>query len=340
MIHKIIDLTSDVSKSCAFRGGALPTIQLNEISRTFNRASTISFSVHCTTHIDLPWSFDWEKLSTFYKSIKSQCNNSGMDSHQNKRFSDIISFFDDMGLNDKSIALKTKNMSLNRGKIKEKYSGWIEKKCIVLDFSDKIGVIEDFLDLSFPSLYLRDDIDKLEAHFLFDQLKITKKDIEKKLISIKETFGDKYPKDGLKDKIIVIKTLWSERFLPYKMDINNPIFEGWHAFLTYPYLARDAIIYLIDEEVAGVASDTISLENPLLYIDFLSDNYKKYLQQLEEIEIGISPLHLSFLSNQKLIIENLWYLNKIPSPIGTLYVFPYQLGTLDGTIANVFFETF
>ena len=336
---KRINLTADISKSCAFRGGTLPSILSNELSSMYSTVSTVVFSIHNGTHIDLPWLIDWTKFKQLLIDVDDKISSNTLDCDQNEVLQNFLSTYSELDISINRLELYEDELRKKQYYLEKKYHDWMVKKCLILDFSDKIKTIEPYLvNAPIPSLYLKDDIGSTELYILFDKLKITKEDIIEKINIINEQSRRDYIEENIDDKIIIFKTLWTERFLPFNTNINNQIFEGWHAFLTYPYLTYDAIKYLIDEKVAGVASDTVSLENPLCNIDVLSDNYKKYLLNLHESNSTIAPFHITFLINKKIIIENLWYLIDTQSSTGTLTIIPYPLGTRDGTIVNVIFQ--
>lgn len=339
-METLVNLTSDISKSCAFRGGSLPKLNEVQVPMSYSKVSSITFSIHNATHIDLPWLIDWELIKNFISEIENKPYSSDMNQYQVRRIEEIKKYFNEIKIDKDYVESVIKELIHKKFEIEKQYFKWIEKDCVILDFSDKIKIIEKFLNKKgpTPTSYLNDNLSELEIMSLFNQLSITEKDIIAKIEQIKKNTKKNFFAHDLSDKIIIFKTLWTERFLPYKMDINNPLFEGWHVFLTYPYLTKNSVQYLIQANVAGIGSDTVSLENPFLYIDSLSDNYKEYLLKLENTNIEIFPLHLLFLSRKKIIIENLWHLKKVNSSIGKIYIFPYNLGTTDGTIANVFLK--
>ena len=336
-MSKLINLTAKISDTGAYRGGILPQIKYSPISRrSVYSISTIMFSVHCATHIDLPWLVDWEH-------VKSEIGkNSGM----GKNYSMILK--DNIVIDDfiKKIYLEEEE-EIEDYYLSPRTEGF---EAIILNFNDKriklekslskIGYQDDYP--YYPYISIDEKNNPFLAQEIFDDLLISKEDLEKSIKYIKKKEGV----FDLENKIIIFNTGWSENYYPLRNDISNPIFEGWHYYLTHPYLDLEATRFLMDEKILGVASDTPSLENPLLYVDFASFNFQPYLQQIGKRKQFVSifgPLHLLMLSNQKFIIENLWNLEEIMTgdekyKIGKIHIHPIPLGTEDATIINAFFD--
>ncbi|MCD4705264.1 cyclase family protein, partial [bacterium] len=239
----LISLTAKISDTAALRGGILPSVKYSPINRrSVYSISTIQFSIHGVTHMDLPWLVNWEQIK---KEIDKN-NNIG------KNYSKFLggkSVVDDVIKKNFFDEKRTENNYLIPRK-----EGF---DAIILNLTGKMEKIRKLLHSSESSRdYSRNpyvNIDKQKNPFiakeLFDELSITKKEL---VDLLEEAKTGKWK--SLKDKIIIFNTGWSEKHYPLRSDINNPIFEGWHLYLTHPYLDFDATKFLIDEKVLGVAS--------------------------------------------------------------------------------------
>lgn len=352
------DLTMPLVKSCICRNFSNYLIHKVDLADRLipMSLSTVTFSVHSITHIDLPWGIQWLSLERYLNElIYESTSETDLLPSQKERVNKTLHFFKklvDADINEeipRKINELGNKLSNEKPKLRsELFSKWLEYDAIVLDFSNKKDVVNKYLKRDSPTRgfipYMKDmTVD--EAESLFNELKITLKEIKDKLKDI-FSVDEKDLLTEINNKVIIIKTGWTDSFLPGEINLSNPIFEGWHVYLTYPYLGLDAIEYLlgmsesniVNYSVAGVCSDTICLESPVYYVDFRSNTFKEYMGKLLWNRLSVFPFHIGFLSQNKLVIENLMNTRTLENGLGKVYVFPIDLGANDAAIAKVFFE--
>ncbi|MCP8308882.1 MAG: cyclase family protein [archaeon] len=313
-----IDLTLNVSVACAIRGQVLPMVhRIQEMRATTSIQDWISFSFGSTTHMDLPWSMDWDTVS--------------------KLVADNPELFPEDMVKNKDYFRNVKSKTM-RARSDKKYFKPFESPCSVFNCTDKIDIIGKYLESPSPyshfSFNLSPKIDEYEFENLLHEIEITKPWIQ----NIERQNGI-----DLSEKFIIFRTGWSNKFYCARTDLSNPIFEGWHAYLIHPYLSDDAILYLVSKNVKGVGVDSPGLENPLSYVNSFSDRYQPYLRRLVATRKRLAPLHFIFLAQERLLIENLVNLDveELDSrlPInGTIRIFPYEMGSECVCPVKIYFE--
>ena len=141
----------------------------------------------------------------------------------------------------------------------------IVKDAVILNFSEKLMVIEEFLfsgdDIFQERLPFLNHFKIKSAKELWDIIKklgITKDEIQSRLVQADIS-------DNLGDFFLLFKTDWLAKFNRHKISYNNPFLEGVSAFLCHPYLHPDAVNWLKDRGVKYIGHDLPSFENPLMY---------------------------------------------------------------------------
>jgi len=324
--YKLYDLTIPINKCGAFRGGRLPFIQKYDIPYRPHTASSIFFSIHTTTHLDLPWGLDWRFVER--KKIEDQIStieNSNQTDGKNIRFIYNI--------------LKNVNKLIEMGeKYKHELIGDFSKptvkECIVLDFTDLSNkfeaFLEDFDDFTIDPKYLKTNLAPEEFETLHKLLSIS----EEKIL-------EKVSKEDILNKIVLFKTGW-DYYYPFYSQLGQSMWEAWYSYLTYPFLDLSGVQCLYDNGAIGVASDTPCLEDPLYYLEPVSQFVQKYIREVykkglfENLPV-FRPLHVSFLSNSKYVIENLTNTESIKSEKGYLWIDPMTFGSDDGIPLKVYF---
>lgn len=322
---KCIDLTLAIDDIAATRGGMIPLSGTQKVSAEKYQlhTSTVTLSIHSATHIDLPWQIEWS-------SVKQ-------DKHE------IVGQFPVLFHNVDQLEKRADEIVDSKKKeIQDWYLVPRSLEAVIFDFTDRLERIEPFLIRDKSGTvhpFLRSDLSTNEVQDLFSRLRITGDELEPRLAKARM----KHPEET----IVVIKTGWMEEFKPAGRlrNLSNPAFEGWHAFLTYPYLELDAIALLNDKGVLGVGSDTVSLENLLYAVDTMSPHSLPSIIDLakDTARTPCGPLHLSFLSRRKYIIESMAPLTEVSTSKtglvrGTLHIIPMDMGVDDGFIARIMFE--
>lgn len=225
--------------------------------------------------------------------------------------------------------------------------------CIVLDISYKKNLLERHLAGELiTSSYLKSNMDPEIFIDLYSKLKITKEEIIKILET--ENISDLFEKKSEDGIIVIFKTKWNEYYYAFGGPLCHPICEGWHAYLTYPFLSQETIDFLIEQGIAGVGCDTPSLENFMYYVNAESEDTLEYLRKAyysiksedNSFKDVIKPLHYNFLKNRRYLIENLCNLTEIETKtggyaLGKLLLIPYPITTdriFSGTIVRALFK--
>jgi kynurenine formamidase len=202
------------------------------------------------------------------------------------------------------------------------------------------------------SSYIKSDIDSEIFIDLYSKLKITKEEIIK-ILEI-ENISDLFEKKSEDGIIVIFKTKWNEYYYAFGGPLCHPICEGWHAYLTHPFLSPETIDFLIEQGIAGVGCDTPSLENFMYYVNAESEDTLEYLRKAyysikredNSFKDVIKPLHYNFLKNRRYLIENLCNLAEIETKeggyaLGKLLLIPYPITTdriFSGTIVRALFK--
>jgi len=335
----MINLTKPFQGSIQRRGIEKVNIYKNLSKDGYLNLSNIYINLHSSTHIDLPWSFNYDVYET--------------------------------ELNKKNIKLPIdfpptfKNDYVNAVKLKKKLlKPKINVPCIIIDVSYKQKIIEDALfkipaekyrDSDYTGSYYQQFLNPLMEYEDFQKILhdicITKEELKSVLEGIKKP----------ENTFLIFKTGW-DIFAPDIRDLNHPMWECWHAFLIHPYLDENSIKYITDNNYLGIGCDTFSLECPLYYVD--EHNALPYAQIAKKrlMEYGLKfnnitlpnfykPMHLYMFSKGGLIIENLdipksdkdliKFLkedkNKISFETNTVTIFPFDLGDVvnDAALVNI-----
>ena len=321
---KRVDLTLTITHSYGARGGVEPKLETKVIRARKGLSTTnVSFCIHNVTHCDLPWQIDWGRVLSMNEKVEL-----------------YSSLFDRTEL----ISLANRLLDNDLKKVDmEQYLNPASFPCVIWDITDRQEILEKYLDSnerdsSIMPMYVRPTLEPVVAAKMFEDLKIS-------VDILAKTFST--AKNPLKGKFLIFKTGWINRFEPQAdfRNLNNPLFEAWHAFLTYPYLDEESVRFLISEGVCGIGSDSIGLETPLFYVDPQSHNFQGYLRSISKIETQApwGPVHLGFLAHKIFLLESLTNLEGVEMKAnelvnGTLFLFPLPLGVEDAVLERVFFE--
>lgn len=135
-------------------------------------------------------------------------------------------------------------------------------ECVVVDFSYLAEFIQPFLEnrnggRKGIGAFLRSDLDDSELSDLVSGLRIGRRELTERVGSMTEEFRNRF---------VLLRTDWWSNFAGRAQRLNHPIFELRHAYLVHPYLTKPAAELLASWGVAGIGTDSPSLENPLTYV--------------------------------------------------------------------------
>lgn len=117
--------------------------------------------------------------------------------------------------------------------------------------------------------------------------------------------------------VICFKTLWDTFLSNSYADLSHPFWNSFHPYLLHPYLNFEAVEYLNELKIGGIATDTPGLDCPLY--DVVERFSKPALIQFKnEVFSGKAKIkltanshfrvvHHTFLSKKKCYIKNLHF---------------------------------
>lgn len=193
--------------------------------------------------------------------------------------------------------------------------------CVVLDLKKKFDLVYSKREIPPDPVIKTDTLDLTEGAYrqLHKELEIKASDLE-------------FLAGKISGKILLFRTGW-ETFQTGSSYVH-PRWEAWALCLTYPYLGKEGIDFLLRHNVEGIGSDTHSLEDPIFYV-FRSKSRQSHLTRniLREVSRSrYNPVHTRFLSEGKWVLEGLANMNKIPCEpnqvsYGDLLICPFLIGS-------------
>lgn len=275
--------------------------------------TSVFFSVHSGTHLDLPYCIDW-------KEVRDDGD------YQKLYGGDTLPLEPD-----------------KRREILKPFLRVAAKPCLILNLEQKKKIVEGMKDdRSDPSLrveVLRNDLDQRVFTDVYKRLEITEEEI-----------GDIIEKNSLdlKDHIVVFRTDWNE-YATF-VNLSEDIWNCWHLYLTHPYIRESTVKFLLEKQIAGLGTDTPDFDEPLSYFVKKATHQPYIDEELIRNLPSYRPVHTLAHKSRLYMIEGMINLNKIDLTNnefakGTLLICPFLLGgkygeyTLieDGLPASLYF---
>jgi len=305
---KVTNLSLPINGLSAFRGSRKTEFFPYPVNGVAEEGYGVTFCPHNATHLDLPWCIDWNSnitKSCLREDLRLE-RRIPLDPEQRRKW--ILEHVRPKILN---------SVILNFTDLVDNVSSYIE--------TDKWGVNKK---------HVRSDLNPTDLKELLDILHIKAEDIKAKIDSI-----------NTKNKLLIIHTGWFKGFYEYNQNYSDPLNDGFRLYLAHPYLSTNEMLTLIkDCAIEGIASDTLGLDAFVYHLPS-REACMPYLKPIFENSRSsfpqAMPVHVSMLSQGKLLIENVTNLEKIQKKDERvteipLYVFPVQMASIDACLLQIF----
>lgn len=306
-LTKLVSLSLPLDQLMGYRQMRKTATVPQFIRNIFFQGHRVCFSPHTATHTDFPWSIpNWKipKITSYLASVKLQ-----------KRIPEEQSKIDDW-LDRALSPRKIHGYILNLTFLKERIDSFIEKDPLWETQAD----------------HLRWNLTGDEFADLYESLHINRQ-------LLKERLDD----EDIANKLIVLRSGWLENFYVKNQEYWDPINDCFRTYLCHPYLTDEDILWLINRDIAGLAIDFPSPDEPLYYVG--RETKFPYLRNLVETQPRLSAslrtVHVCLLSQGMLLIENLANLGMLQDDSQMLteteiHLFPLELRLLDAGVLQVF----